>query len=594
MMMGPRFPLALTTAAMALTLTSGALAADPPMGAPQPAPPTTSAPSAPAAGGSPAPKAGATANDPNAAPQGGDDGAAASPPPRAEPTAAPPPDPLFVSESIQKRIGSDYDGRPPAAVGELQRSYFPYYEERRGDYRLRFLPPLFLQHTRNADTDKADTQGLYGFFYYNRRSPKIDADVVFPLAYRVRDGESHMFGFGPWMHREAPKENDNWLAPLYFQGARADGGYFHAPLLLTTSSWNTHRAFTLVGPYFRDRTDSDLDWGVAPFFFHGNNGNNDGARKSYTLIPPLLYYNRTKELEETSFTMVGPLVLDRTPKRSIVDVVPFFFHIEGRPDNGGVKESHTTVFPLFHYGTSPKQDLFYIPGYLRRTTPTSDTMLTPLVSIAKTRYGSSRLFAAGPILPLFMDKNEKDTGLHWTALWPLFFRSESPKGFGYATPLFAYFKNYGESKDLWLFPNITWGTDTKGWEFDIHPLVYTGTEEKHHHTVVAPLYWDFGSDKSRGTVAFPFYWRFGSQETGTVTQVALNTLYRERKVRGGTDWDFHLLPLFSYGHEPEGHFWNVLFGLVGYSTHAKGSELRALWIPITLSSNSDPTRAATR
>lgn len=586
-------PLALAALLLTTTMSLRAFAADPPMGtgSGQVAAPTTAAPAAaPSAPPSAAPKAAPKASDP----QGGDD--AATPPPRAEPSALPPPDPLFVPESVQKRIGSDYDGRPPAATGELRQSYFPYYEERRGDYRLRFLPPLFLQHSRGVGSDpaKEDTQGVYGFFYYNRRSPKVDADVVFPLAYRVREGASNMFGFGPWMHREAPKENDNWLAPLYFQGARADGGYFHAPLFLTTSSWNNHRAFTLVGPYFRDRTDSDLDWGVAPFFFHGNNGNNDGARKSYTLIPPLLYYNRTKELEETSFTIVGPLVLDRSPKRMTTDVVPLFFHIEGRPENGGVKESHTTVFPLFHYGTSPKQDLFYIPGYLRRTTATSDTMLTPLVSIAKTRYGASRLVAAGPILPLFMDKNEKDTGLHWSALWPLFFRSESPKGYGYATPLFAYFKSYGESKDLWLFPNITWGTDTKGWEFDIHPLVYTGTEEKRHHTVVAPLYWDFGSEKSRGTVAFPFYWRFGSQETGTVTQVAVNTLYRERRVRGGTDWDFHVLPFFSYGHEPEGHFWNVLLGLVGYSTHAKGSELRALWIPITLSSNPDATRAATR
>jgi len=50
-----------------------------------------------------------------------------------------------------------------------------------------------------------------------------------------------------------------------------------------------------------------------------------------------------------------------------------------------------------------------------------------------------------------------------------------------------------------------------------------------------------------------------------VVQVAANTLYMQKRVSGGQDWQFHLLPLFSYGENPGGYFWNVFFGLAGYS-----------------------------
>jgi hypothetical protein len=53
----------------------------------------------------------------------------------------------------------------------------------------------------------------------------------------------------------------------------------------------------------------------------------------------------------------------------------------------------------------------------------------------------------------------------------------------------------------------------------------------------------------------------------------------QKRVAGGLDWSFHFLPLFSYGEDPHGYFWNVLFGLAGYSRHGGATEVRALWIP---------------
>src|SRR5262249_24196081 len=156
--------------------------------------------------------------------------------------------------------------------------------------------------------------------------------------WRVRDDDSHLLVVGTIAHREALGEHDNWLAPLFFEGERKDGGDFHSPALLTTSHWNARGAFTLVGPYFRDRTACDVDLGVFPFWFHGDNGSTDGNRRTYTLVPPLFYYHNDHELEGSSTTIVGPVITRSDPKRSIFDVAPLFFHIKGHPETGGIAE----------------------------------------------------------------------------------------------------------------------------------------------------------------------------------------------------------------------------------------------------------------
>jgi hypothetical protein len=547
--------------------------------------------------------------DPSSAPQGAGQGASqgAGPggdpsdqgdqggmpsPPRAEPTSRPPDNPLEVSDTVRARIGTDSDLRPPSPEGQLQRSYFPYYEEKKGDYRFRFLPPLYLEHTRGLPDPsrspslaplKEDRESLFGLLYYQRRSEKMDADVVFPLAWRVRDRDNHVFVLGPIVHREAPQEHDNWLAPIFFEGSRKDGYYFHSPLLLTTTHNNTDNALTIVGPYFRDRTKTDVDTGVAPFFFRGDNGSTDGTRKTYTLAPPLLFYHKWNELESSQLTVIGPVISKTNPKRDVFDIAPLFFHISGNPETGGIKESHTTVFPLFHYGKSEKESLFVLPGYLRRITQGEkgvDTMITPLFTHATTRNGATAFTAVGPVVPLFFNYRDSDVGLHAWAIAPLYFQSDSPKGHDFLTPLVGKFETYGQSRTWWFFPNLTVSNDLHGWETDLHPIVYVGRSDKSAHTVLAPIFWDFASQKGRTTIGFPFYWRFADTTDDSVVQVAGNTLYMQKKAVGGTDWQFHLLPLFSYGESPQGYWWNVLFGLAGYDREGSYARIKAFWIPI--------------
>jgi hypothetical protein len=509
---------------------------------------------------------------------------------RSEPVIAPPQDPLLVSPETSERIGSDWQQGPPSPEGPLRHTrWFPYYEERRGDYRLRLLPPLFVEQTRGLPDPTQvlygvpkteDTQGLYGLLYYHRRSPALDADVLFPALWRVRDGSSHVLVAGPLVHREAPLAHDNWISPLFFEGARPDGGYFHSPVLLTTSHWDRNGTFTIVGPYFRDRSGSDVDTGVVPFFFHGDNGNVDGNRRTYTLVPPALYYHSEHEIDSTSMTVLGPVIARSSPKRDVLDVAPLFFHIQGKPQSGGVAEAHTTLFPLFHYGYDPNESLFVLPGYYRRVTRTSDTMLSLFYSRAEGRSGSTALTAVGPVLPLWWNYTDRDLDVHAWAAFPFLYVSNSPAGQDWLTPLVGRFATYGESTTWWVAPTFTFTTDTHGWETDLHPILYAGRSDDSTHTVLAPVFWDFANPKKRTTVAFPIYWRFADGDDASVLQVAANTLYMQKRVPGGVDWQFHLLPLFSYGASPTGYFWNLLFGLAGYSHDGAHSEVRALWIPI--------------
>ena len=515
-------------------------------------------------------------------------GASPSSRPLDEPTAVAPTDPLALPEGVSERIGSDYDGRPASPEGSLQKSYFPYYEERRGDYRLRLIPPLYLEHTRGLDpktgetTPQTDRESLAALLFYQRRSPNMDADVLFPLAWRVRDRQNHVLVLGPLVHREAPEEHDNWLAPILFEGSRKDGGYFHSPLTLTTTRWDAKGAFTMVGPYFRNRTLKDVDLGLAPLWFHGDNGDEDGARKTYSLIPPLLYFHREREIEQSQLTVVGPIISKSDPKRSVFDVAPLLFTITGRPETGGVKEFHYTLFPLFHYGRDPDKSLFVLPGYLRRVSRSSDTMITPLFTHATTRNNSTSLTMVGPILPIYYRATDIDLGFSATGIFPFFYNSSSPTGRTFATPLFARSESYNVSRTNWIFPTIVTSTDTKGWEVDIHPIVYLGRSERSTHTVLAPILWDFASPKGRTTVGFPIFWRFAETADDSVTQVALNTLYRQKRVPGGLDWQFHLLPVFSYGQSPTGSWANLLFGLLGYDHDGPTTKIKALWLPITV------------
>jgi hypothetical protein len=69
-----------------------------------------------------------------------------------------------------------------------------------------------------------------------------------------------------------------------------------------------------------------------------------------------------------------------------------------------------------------------------------------------------------------------------------------------------------------------------------------------------------------------------------------NLLYTEQRVAHGKEWKFHVLPAFSYGETPDGHSWDILFGLIGYKRQADLVQMKLFWLPITLSGTPEPAR----
>lgn len=493
-----------------------------------------------------------------------------------EPTL--PQDPLALPPDVEKRIGTSYDKDDEHGRGtKTERDFYGlYYQEKSGNYRFRTLFPLWAE--RKMPNDRAS---LFGF-YYNRRSTNVDADVLFPFFWKLRDGNTHTTIALPFMHRErkataeVPGRHDNWFAPLFFEGSSTDGsGYFHVPPLLTFTQHTARGGFNLAGPLFckwrggpscDPRTTDDIDLGIAPLYFYGRDEN-----REYELIPPLLHYYRYSDIGDKSLNIWGPVMMEHSPESDVFNILPLFWR------NWGKNESHTTVFPLFHYGYKGRENLIITPLFLNSTGEEGEKTF---VTWGYARYrGRTELDMFTPLVWLYRDP---DIGLDRKIILPFVYRSSSPRSSDTVVfPFYARFNKPGLSDTTWITPLFRTTKDTTGWETDLFPIFYAGRSNRSTHLVVAPFLWDFASPRSRTTLALPFFFRFADDQT--VSQLALNTYYRQRKVPGGTDWEFHFFPLFSYGQSPTGYWWNLMYGLAGYSEDGTTSKVRAFYIPIKLS-----------
>ncbi len=186
------------------------------------------------------------------------------------------------------------------------------------------------------------------------------------------------------------------------------------------------------------------------------------------------------------------------------------------------------------------------------------------------------------ITPLYWHYRDPDIGLDQKLFFPFLYSRTSPRESNQVFfPFWGHFERYGVSETTWITPFFQHTTDLRGWETNIHPILYLGRSGQSSHTVVAPFFWDFVDRDSRATVGFPVYWRFSDRDS--VNQLVGNVYYREKKLSSGLDWEIHVFPAFSYGETPDGHWWNVLYGLAGYTRRGDLVKMRTLWIPITLS-----------
>ncbi|UQA58158.1 hypothetical protein [Polyangium aurulentum] len=493
-----------------------------------------------------------------------------------EPTL--PSDPLAVPPEIRKQIGTSGTEGPNVPQDEPvdRRFYGLWYSEKSPSYQFRTLFPLWAEHKKGNDRSS-----LFGLFYYNRRSPKADADVLFPLFWRLRNGNSHTTAVGPFIHQESeatakkPATHSNWLPPLLFEGRSGKSGYLHIPPLLTFTRHSDHDGLNIVGPMFcrwkggpdcDTRTAEDIDLGLAPVYFYGRN-----ERTEYEIIPPLLHYYRYNEIGGSYLNVWGPYIRSHDQESDSQHVFPFYWHKWGK------NEDYLTLFPFFHYGYSG----------------TSSRLVTPLFVWARGENGEKTFATWGyahykgrteleMITPLYWHYQDPDIGLDRKLLFPFLWKSDSPRGKELAIfPFYGRFQRYGLSDETWVTPLFRYKTDTTGWAANLFPFIHVGRSYESQHLVIAPFVWDFASPTSRATVVLPGFFRFADEEG--VSQLALNTYYHEKRVAGGREWEFHFFPFFSYGQSPVGHWWNVLYGLAGYTREGTMARMRLAYIPITLS-----------
>lgn len=491
-----------------------------------------------------------------------------------------PDDPLEMSEATRAQIGTDGDPESLGTPSDSKRDFYGlYYNEEAGEYRYRVLFPLWAERTQPSleDPKIPDRASLYGGLYYNRRSASANDDILFPIAWNLENPleKSRTTIVGPFVNRRTPEESDDWLAPLYMTGTRKDGGYTFIPPLLTGLTRNEEGGLNIIGPAFCSwtggpacdvRTAREISLGIVPFYFFGQN-----EQKVYEIIPPLLHYYGYTERTRTWLNIFGPYYREHTEKRELFHLIPFYWSIWGEG------ERHTTVAPFFHYGYKGKENLLITPLFLNKNEEDgSNTFVT---------WGYARHRGRTELdmyTPLYWHYRDPSINLDRKLVLPFLYTNTSPREQTTAfVPFWAYRERYGISTSLWISPLFNFQTHLQGWSTMLAPVFFFGKNGNSTHSVVAPFFWDFASPKSRTTVGLPLYFRFTKPET--TTQVIGNLYYHERRYKNGTDWQFHILPLFSYGETPDGHFWNVLFGLTGYTRAGTRSTARALWIPIQLS-----------
>ena len=501
-------------------------------------------------------------------------------PPGAEPSL--PQEPLKLNKFVREHIGSDLDpGTLELGRGEetKHKFYGPYYEEYSGRYRFRLAFPVWAERVQPSlsNPDVTDRASLFGGLYYNRRSAEHADDVLFPLFWNLSNPleGSRTTVLGPFVNRVTPEGHDNWLAPLYFTGKRQRGGYTIIPPLLTYTNSDAKGGFNLVGPLFCSweggpscdtRTAQNIDFGVAPLYFFGQN-----AQTKYEAIPPLLHYYRYDDRDLSWLNVWGPYYRRHTQERDMFHLLPLYFSI------WGADERHTTVLPFFHYGWKGNSSLFVNPLYLSSKGEKGESTF---VTYLYARYrGRTEL---DMITPLYWRYRDPDIDLDQHLLFPFLYSRTSPRESSQVFfPFWGHFERFGVSETTWITPFFQHSTDLRGWSTNLHPILYIGRDALSTHTVIAPFYWDFASPTSRATVAFPFFYRFS--DTTSVSQLVGNVFYHDRKLSNGLDWEFHFFPAFSYGETPDGHWWNILYGLAGYTRKGRMTEMRTLWIPITLS-----------
>lgn len=463
----------------------------------------------------------------------------------------------------------------------------PLLIERRGDVRTRAVFPLYFE--RDAPGDHTLLAGLY----WRRRARDLRQDVAFPFFWWLRGDASSTVIVPPFWYRDARDGFDLGLAPLFFTGRSGDATYTVIPPLLAAAWADRDRAFTFVGPFWRVRSgttvktglfpfawffdaDSDFTGLVPPFFFRFEDRD---ARTALTIVPPV--YHRTTP-DSAYWGVAGLLHHYHDAEASSTTVPPALFHYRRERDG-----DFTLVTPLFGYTRDDGTHTLVTPLYQRHRGDTWLDATAPFFFAWGDDRQRSRHYLVPPVL-----YHAEDPGSSTTVVFPFYARfAERGRFTTTLTPLFGHWRSHTrDAAGTWVFPNIQVSHHGATSTFNIHPLVYHTRAPQRRHLVIAPLYWDFEDARAdtRATVVFPLFWRFRSGDT--VSQLALNAYWHEGKREGASFWEFHFFPFFAFGSDrPGDHWWNVLYGLLGYRRSGSYARMQLLWVPFQVDGPSGPS-----
>ena len=451
---------------------------------------------------------------------------------------------------------------------ERTRQFGPYLSIDAPDHWARILFPLL------GSYGNASERGTYVFptFFHQRKADGYAVDALLPLFWHSRWRDQTTTVVGPWYRRKSDTVHNTGFVPLYFWAKNPTRTQLIIPPLLTfhRHDWKAQTRTTIVGPFYA-HSEPGRDANVLfPFWWSGH----DGTRSHRVLGP--LYWHFADSADGSSWSLLPPLYWSSSPKGSTFALLPLAWrsHDEDKGiTSGGLmplfyassgKNQFTLLTLLAGYSRNPLSRRWYAgPLYVSDSAAHSTRVLFPLYFGYRDLAKETTTRIIPPLLFFSRNNPEKSlltfAGLFWR-------RTDVASATTLVLPLYFDVHDYRLARTTVLFPLfVRHANEVTGDAYTLAPLFYRHTAPDFATNVLFPFVWDFKRPDRRTTVVFPFYAHW-TRPTYTGTYVFPNVYYRKGLQKGAPDgtWRLAIPPLFDADVKRKGDLrWEVLGGLFG-------------------------------
>lgn len=469
-------------------------------------------------------------------------------------------------------------------------------------YSVRVLFPIVW---RVRDGDETDT-ALFPL-YFRGRSPERSWDGVFPLFIHYRDKTAATTVLGPvWYRARSDGGRGAGLFPLFAYGKKLGAGgksvsWFGMPLLFHDDNQFVGTAHTWFGPAFHFTQPDGYSSGLVPAVFAWRRGT-----ASKVLTP--IFYRESDSARDYAFNVFALFYAGhegRSYQLGLFPLVMASHHDDGTWRAGVLplfyaahRKDGSTVATLFggYSSYAGGRRLYLGPFYYRHDAEMTSGGLLPLVYHGRNAVTGTRVSFG---IPLYLDARVGD-GRELQAYTPLVWRYhnvESTATIG--LPLFYDVHRFGESRSTGLLPLFMRNRSEVAHSTSfVIPALLTWWRTPDDRavgsdgvffplvwrfggarstTVVAPLVWDFVRGPSRTTVFAPIGARW--RRSDGIHTLILNTYYRKGIGDRAGSWSFRFFPLITLARPRKQDIeWYFLEGLFGYSRQGRNRNLRLLWV----------------